>query len=536
MVSARPGPHISNSARRPINGAWLRSRHVRRPVATRSSDDYDCLMRGSLKVIVASTLISGALAGSPSALEAASMSGLEQRGDETPTARVAHLRGAVNVTRLVAATGGGGRANTFAFTTSGRVLAWGSGDFGQLGDGKHYRSLGGARHAVFVMGLRNPRAIIGNGNSTFAILRGGGLMAWGYNYNGQLGVGDHRRRLTPVRVPGLRNVQTVVASGMNQTYVVAGGRVFAMGMNSCGELGLGDTKDRARPRAVAHLTHVRAVYTPDYQTAVAITRTGTVWSWGYGYYGQRGDGSRQQCRAEPHRVDIPGKVDRLYVEPPLEGTERVIAQLRNGDLWAWGKHGRGLGLAVSTNVFAPRKLTKVKNIERVYMSQYQSYARSGDGRVWGWGAPLVGDGTRQRRLTPVRLPSLDGAASIRPAGLNDVSFAKLGPTVQAWGFGDNGGFGLDSLADHTSPTEIPFLAGVSDLPASEPYAAIVDGEAWMWGVWYTQTGSGPFGPLSIEGLPRVTAVADPDAAWPFTGAFHTLFLGANGKVYSVVLH
>lgn len=65
----------------------------------------------------------------------------------------------------------------------------------------------------------------------------GQLYSYGYNANGQLGVGDNRNRNEFTLVPGLDNV-SLVACGEHHSAIIANGQLYTCGANYNGELGL----------------------------------------------------------------------------------------------------------------------------------------------------------------------------------------------------------------------------------------------------------------------------------------------------------
>jgi len=89
---------------------------------------------------------------------------------------------------------------TIALLANGQLWEWGSGRFGQLGDGRRIDRATPFR-------LTDPRgvrfvAVHSGGGATYAIDRRGGLWAWGLNFEGELGDGSSETMSTrPVRDP-----------------------------------------------------------------------------------------------------------------------------------------------------------------------------------------------------------------------------------------------------------------------------------------------------------------------------------------------
>ena len=77
--------------------------------------------------------------------------------------------------------------------------------------------------------------------SSMAVLENGEVYGWGYNGNGQLGLGNNINQLNPQRVTGLQGVVvTSVVCGYAHTLAVTDeGSLYAWGANSYGQLGTG---------------------------------------------------------------------------------------------------------------------------------------------------------------------------------------------------------------------------------------------------------------------------------------------------------
>jgi alpha-tubulin suppressor-like RCC1 family protein len=89
-----------------------------------------------------------------------------------------------------------------ALTSTGRVLAWGGNGDGQLGDGSTTDS--GVPVSVHLPKLARIVAVAAGRYHSLALTRGGKILAWGDGSLGQLGDGSTSNKLLPVqiRVPG----------------------------------------------------------------------------------------------------------------------------------------------------------------------------------------------------------------------------------------------------------------------------------------------------------------------------------------------
>jgi alpha-tubulin suppressor-like RCC1 family protein len=178
-----------------------------------------------------------------------------------------------------------GGFHSLALTESGEVYAWGWNEYGQLGLGDTEDRLTPTK----VEGLPRVKAVAAGYDHFLALTESGEVYACGDNVYGQLGLGDTENRLTPTKVEGLPKVKAIAAGGISpvQSIVVAShslaltesGEVYAWGYNADGQLGLGDTEDRLTPTKVEGLPKVKAV-AAGYDHSLALTESGEVYAWG----------------------------------------------------------------------------------------------------------------------------------------------------------------------------------------------------------------------------------------------------------------
>jgi alpha-tubulin suppressor-like RCC1 family protein len=179
-----------------------------------------------------------------------------------------------------------GRASMAAIKTDGTLWTWGYNQFGELGLGDTIdRS-----SPVQVGSLNTWKQISRAFFAYFAIKTDGTLWAWGHNSIGSLGLGDQIYRSSPTQVGLLTNWKQVAGdSSQSQLAIKTDGTLWSWGYNNDGQLGLGDITSRSSPVQVGSLTTWKQVSNDSY-SSFAIKTDGTLWTWGYNQFGQLGLG------------------------------------------------------------------------------------------------------------------------------------------------------------------------------------------------------------------------------------------------------
>lgn len=175
--------------------------------------------------------------------------GVGQLGDNTTTSRstVATVSGLTSITAI--ATGG---TWSMALQSGGGVQAWGDDSSGQNGNGADSGSLTPvAVHGVGDSGtLGGVTAIAAGSGHGVARLNNGTLVAWGSNNAGQLGDGTTTDRTAPVAVSSLTGVSGIDAGQQISISLQTDATFRAWGLNTSGELGIGNTTNQSTAQTV----------------------------------------------------------------------------------------------------------------------------------------------------------------------------------------------------------------------------------------------------------------------------------------------
>ena len=203
-----------------------------------------------------------------------------------------------------------GFSHTMAVTAAGHAWTCGYNYYGQLGVGDTTDRLGFTQvDAGQLGGARIVMAACGWHHSV-VVSAEGRVCTFGQGWNGCLGLNDEQSRLVPALLAAEvfegSMIVTVAAGGYHTMAVGVNGRLWAWGSGSSGKLGLGDTNKRLVPTLVGAEevfggSQVRTIACGSVHT-LAVTEAGELWTWGYGAQGRLGlnDG---QDRLVPTRVD-----------------------------------------------------------------------------------------------------------------------------------------------------------------------------------------------------------------------------------------
>jgi alpha-tubulin suppressor-like RCC1 family protein len=212
------------------------------------------------------------------------------------------------------------------------------------------------------------------------------------------------------------------------------GSLWTWGSNNFGELGKGSTSDSSTPAKLTSISGINAV-TGGNDHMVALKTDGTVWAWGYNYHGELGNGTKTGNTAN----GTPGQV-LTAAATPLTGITAVrggfwhnLALKSDGTVWAWGNNDYGqLGNGSVTpsygGVAYAAQVTGLSNVVSIAAGHWHSVAVKSDGSVWTWGyngglyADIngqLGDGTTTNRSSPVRVLGPSGSGYL--SGITSVA-------------------------------------------------------------------------------------------------------------------
>ncbi|GMH43518.1 hypothetical protein BSKO_11440 [Bryopsis sp. KO-2023] len=240
-----------------------------------------------------------------------------------------------------------GQQHTLAVTEKGCLVAWGDGEFGQLGHGGKIIEQAIPKPVKMEGNSHFVRCAAGNYHS-LVLASNGEVLSSGEGAYGALGHGDLCNANLFTRIRTLWSVGVVqVACGEHHSAALSvDGRVFTWGRGKYGQLGLGDFNSVDAPKLVTmNGVRGRQVACGGDHTLLLGDR-GELLSWGRSTWGQTGLGTTEN---QPIPAAVVG-LENEYIIQISAGRGHSLAVARRGVLFAFGNGEQGqLGLGIMTN-------------------------------------------------------------------------------------------------------------------------------------------------------------------------------------------
>ena len=377
---------------------------------------------------------------------------------------------------------------------SGYVYCWGLNSSGQAG------AVGAKVLFTQVKGVGGVGVLSGVSQLTTGFqhscgIVSGAVQCWGASTMGQLGNNTVSATAKPnpqdmLRPDGAAAISgvTLVTSGYQHVCALSSveGLVCA-GLNATGQLGDGTSTNRSLPVVVKDLTGSAPLtgassITASRSNSCAVV-SGSVYCWGYDFYGQNGQGTAQSAA---NYLVTPGPVKTwdtvTTVTGPVSdvvlGENLTCTQSASGELTCWGGDGNGMqgdgtgnARAVPAEILDSTGLLALSGVVRARATTYHICAVLTDQTVLCWGRNQfgqLGDGTTTNRTRPVHVKDAAGTGVL--SGIVDVSLGTyhscaltvLG-AVYCWGTNTEGEVGDGTIVNRSLPTMVKDPSGTATL-------------------------------------------------------------------------
>ena len=274
--------------------------------------------------------------------------------------------------KIISISAGGN--HTVALDEEGKVYTWGDNGDGQLGDGTTTNSVLPICLSNKENELKGKKIIsISGGYHIVALDEGGKVYTWGKNRYGQLGNGTTDDSGVPICISDKENelkgkrIVDISAGGYHTVAIDEEGNVYTWGDNGDGQLGDGTTNYSEVPICISNKENelkgkkIISISAGGYHT-VAIDEEGKVYTWGYNYYGQLGDGTTEESNVPICISDKDNELKGKKIINISAGGDHTVAIDEEGKVYTWGdNYCRQLGDGTSDDSEVPICISDKEN-------------------------------------------------------------------------------------------------------------------------------------------------------------------------------
>ena len=381
-----------------------------------------------------------------------------------------------------------GTSFALALKADGRLYAWGANRYGQLGASTN-NGTNTPVTTLTLVGSGYTRVAAGFQHS-LGLLADGSLLAWGYNFYGQLANPDPASQgLAPNPTPRLVSTDryTSMAGGTFFSLSLrADGKAYGWGVNDRGQLGTstnaGSGIANTTPLPVNGTLYTALAAGGSH--SLGLRADGTLYAWGNNASGQLGFAANGAANLSPTAVS--GKYAQLAT-----GNQHSLGRRADGTLWTWGDNGSSQLARPTGDPATPTPEATAgtgwttlatgsgANHTLVRTATGLNFASAGQNN-----SGQLGDGTRT--VAP-RLDRLSPLTALQPLPVELLGFTarRTDPATVAlvWSTSselNNAGFTVERSADGVAFRAVGFVAGAGSsthplryayLDAAAPLAA-----------------------------------------------------------------
>jgi len=327
-----------------------------------------------------------------------------------------------------------GTYHTYALLADGTVRAWGSNDYGQLGNG----TITASSKPVVVGGLSAVTTVAGGSDFGCALV-GGQARCWGNNDYGQLGNGTTTDSLTPVTVSGAGGYQKLDLGAVHAC-AVNGTTPYCWGYNQQGALGITGVLQSTTPVVGTAFGAVDILIARNLSTAII-----------------RGNVVIRNASGDTSLDSLANGRFLTSISLPMGSITYCATEAAQGAVWCSGANESGqLGNGTTTQSATPVNtgLTGAVFVQSGYSTVC---ALKSDGSVWCWGSNaggMVGDGSTTTRTVPTQVKGLNSGVVSLSVGITHACAVKADGTVWCWGSNNSGQLGDGTTFSRGVPTQV----------------------------------------------------------------------------------
>ncbi|MDA9829639.1 putative Ig domain-containing protein, partial [Candidatus Poseidoniaceae archaeon] len=372
-----------------------------------------------------------------------------------------------------------GSGSTCAIYSNSSVYCWGSNFFGALGDASTAGDSNVHEPGWVDLGVGRTATSIAHGGVAAhhgcAILDNNSLSCWGWNGQGQLGLGNttNQGAATFVDLGTGRSPVKVTLGQLHTCVLLDNNSVYCMGDNTYGQVGDGTTVDKNSPTFV---DFGNGRYAVDIESGhvhtCALLDNGSVSCWGYNAYGQLGLGHTTTPVSVPTYVPL---ASGRHVASMAVGQHHTCFAYDNGDVACTGRNQQGQ-LGLGSTFQTKTSLTATQSLGqpalKVVAGSYFSCALLNNGSVRCWGDNAFGQlgiNTNIDSASPAASVHFEtGSYAIDViSGLEHLCARLSNGSMACWGRNHLGQLGIGNILNQYEPVVLENISSLSSTSIRE---------------------------------------------------------------------
>lgn len=220
---------------------------------------------------------------------------------------------------------------------------------------------------------------------TMCITETGQVFAWGFNGDGQLGLGDFYDRSWPVQVPNLSKV-SYISAGNSHSACILNGSLYVWGSNPDGRLFKNPTQIKHKvfrkeksPTKITEITKVKEIAL-GHSHSILMCENGDVYTAGSTEHGQLGMGPNYELFSSLFKIPLIKAVKIRCAD----GYSGILDS--NNQLYTFGKGSFGrLGLGHDQDTLSPELVSKDIKFTDISCGGRHMLGIDINGETYGWG-------------------------------------------------------------------------------------------------------------------------------------------------------
>ncbi len=326
------------------------------------------------------------------------------------------------------------------------------------------------------------------GENHSLILKDGQVYSFGNNSYGQLGLGNMVRDMNdPTLIPNLNNIKYISTGFLNSWALNIDEQVYSWGFNKYSQLGLEISNDIIQ-------------ISSGYYHSLVLSFHNEVYSLGNNEFGQLGLGDIINRYSPTLMSKAPNNTKYIST-----GLNHSLALTKNGTIYSWGGNELGqLGLGDYDDRYVPTLVQEAPtNIIQISSGNDHSLCLTNDGHMYSCGDNMAGQlglGDYNSRNILTLIPDLNNIIQISAGGNSSLALSNTG---EVYAFGENGygQLGLEHYNNINMPTLVLKMPNnIIQIEAGSNHSLVLraDGHIYVFGSnEYGQLGLGHYNTINI---------------------------------------